>query len=129
VANQPLSRRRALALSAAGGEDTPMDGEQLLQLRSWAGRLASDDRGDVRAAAKAIVMLADEVEALWAERRQPSEGIEAAETTAAAPVRDDAVGEVGSVLRGRLHSFARERRSKHGRESLSGESIPGDRPS
>jgi hypothetical protein len=105
-----------------------MDDEQLLQLRSWAGLLASDDRRDVRAAAKAIVMLADEVEALRAELGQQREAIEATETTAAAPVRDDAVGEVGSVLRGRLHSF-RERRSKHGRESLSGETIPGDRPS
>jgi hypothetical protein len=105
-----------------------MDDEQLLQLRSWAGRLASDDRVDVRAAAKAIVMLADEVEALRAELQQ-SEAIEAADITAAAPVRDDGVGEIGSVLRGRLRSFARERHSKHGRESLSGESSPGDRPS
>jgi hypothetical protein len=107
-----------------------MDDEQLLQLRRWAGRLASDDRVDVRAAAKAIVMLANEVEALRAERPQQSEPIEAAETTtAAAPVRDDAVGEIGSVLRGRLRFFARERLSKHGRESLSRESSPADRPS
>lgn len=104
-----------------------MDDEQLLQLRRWAGRLASDDRVDVRAAAKAILMLANEVEALRADRRQQSEAIEAAEITADAPVRDDAVGEIGSVLRGRLRSFARERLSKHGRESLSRESSPGDR--
>ena len=106
-----------------------MDDEQLLQLRRWAGRLASDDRVDVRAAAKAIVMLADEVEALRADRRQQSEATEAAEITTAVPVRDDTVGEIGSALRGRLRSFARERHSKHGRESLSRESSPGDRPS
>jgi hypothetical protein len=106
-----------------------MDDEQLLQLRRWAGRLVSDDRVDVRAAGKAIVMLANEVEALRADRPQQSEAIEAAETTAAAPVRDDAVGEIGSVLRGRLRSFARERHPKHGRESLSRESSPGDTPS
>jgi hypothetical protein len=106
-----------------------MDDEQLLQLRAWAGRLASDDRVDVRAAAKAIVILANEVEALRADRPQQSEAIEAAETTAAAPVRDDAVGEIGSALRGRLRSFARDRHSKHGRASLSRESSPGDRPS
>jgi hypothetical protein len=106
-----------------------MDDEQLLQLRRWAARLASDDRMDVRAAAKAIVMLADEVEALRTEGPPQSEAIEAAESSAAATVRGDAVGEIGSALRGRLRSFARERHSKHGRESLSRESSPGDGPS
>lgn len=102
-----------------------MNEEQLLELRLWAGRLASDTGADVQAAAKAIVMLADEIEALRAERPQPNDAIEAGAETA--PVGAHAEGEIGSALRGRLRSFARKRLSTPERTPLS-QKQPGDRP-
>ena len=74
-----------------------MDDEQILELRSWAQRLAADDRADVRAAGKAIVMLADELTALRAQQRLENDAL------AAAP--DPESAEVDSSLRARLRSF------------------------
>jgi hypothetical protein len=99
--------------------------EQLLELRLWAGRLASDARADVRAAAKAIVMLVDELEALRAERPQPNDALEAGAETA--PVAAHAEVEIGSAFRGRLRSLARKRLSTHEGRPLS-QKQPGDTP-
>ena len=74
-----------------------MDDEQILELRSWAQRLASDDRADVRAAAKAIVMLSDELTALRAQQRLENDTLEAAP--------DSEPADVDSSLRARLRSF------------------------
>ena len=41
-----------------------LDAEQLAELRAWAGSLLADERADMRAAARALVLLADEVERL-----------------------------------------------------------------
>lgn len=43
-----------------------LDAEKLAQLRAWADSLLGDDRAELRAAARGILMLADEVERLWA---------------------------------------------------------------
>jgi hypothetical protein len=96
----------------------PMNDEQVLELRKWAERLATDGRADVRAAAKAIVLLTNEVKALRARQPKESEAIEAhAKTSTTAPTRDDgSADEFGSLLRGRLRSFARARHSKHAPE-------------
>ena len=79
-----------------------MDDEQVQELRTWAQRLATDDRADVRAAGRAIVMLADELSALRARRRQ-EDGQSVAAPTAAET--DASSTDVASSLRGRLRSF------------------------
>ena len=58
-----------LSDSAQTGQDAPvaLDEEQLTTLRSWADGLALDGRVDVRAAAKAILLLVEEVERLHVE--------------------------------------------------------------
>jgi hypothetical protein len=77
--------------------------EQLRELRAWAGRLEGDERADVRAAGKAIVMLVDEVEALRARQTQEDESVELEPEALAGA----SAVEVGSALRERLRSFAR----------------------
>jgi hypothetical protein len=106
----------------------PVNDEQVLQLRRWAEQLATDRRAEVRAAGKAILLLTDEVKALRAREPKESEAIEAdAKPITLAPVRDDGPGdEFGSVLRGRLRSFARARHSNHDPERRSEKSTPGD---
>lgn len=79
-----------------------MDDEQVLELRSWAQRLATGDRADVRAAGKAIVMLADELTALRAQQRVDSDVL-APVATPATP--DSSPEDVASSLRTRLRSF------------------------
>src|SRR5687768_3357744 len=98
-----VSRVARTHSSAAGRKLVPVNDEQVLQLRRWAERLATDQRAEVRAAGKAIVLLTDEVKALRARQPNESEAIAAAP----APMRDDgSAEEFGSVLRGRLRSFA-----------------------
>jgi hypothetical protein len=83
-----------------------MDDEQVLELRSWAQRLATGDRADVRAAGKAIVMLADELTALRAQERPESDVVAATAapaTTAPEPDQDSA--DVASSLRTRIRSL------------------------
>jgi hypothetical protein len=41
-----------------------LDAEQLAELRAWAGALLADERADMRAAAKALLLMADEIERL-----------------------------------------------------------------
>jgi hypothetical protein len=41
-----------------------LDAEQLAELRTWAGSLLDDERADMRAAARAIVLMAEEIERL-----------------------------------------------------------------
>jgi hypothetical protein len=83
-----------------------MDDEQVLELRSWAQRLATDDRADVRAAGKAIVMLADELAALRARQRVESDVVAAtAPQASTAPEPDPDPAEVASSLRTRIRSL------------------------
>ena len=42
-----------------------LDEEKLRQIRVWAESMLTDERTDARAAARALLMLADEVERLW----------------------------------------------------------------
>jgi hypothetical protein len=83
-----------------------MDDEQVLELRTWAQRLATDDRADVRAAGKAIVMLADELSTLRAREGVQSDSLVVTPgppTNAAPP--DASSADVASSLRTRLRSF------------------------
>lgn len=41
-----------------------LDAEQLEELRAWAGALLGDERADMRAAARALILMADEIERL-----------------------------------------------------------------
>lgn len=88
-----------------------MNDEQLRELRAWAGRLAVDERAELRAAGKAIVMLADEVEALRARQLQGEEALEVEPEAVAIPSGASAA-EVGSALRERLRSFTRAHGSR-----------------
>jgi hypothetical protein len=47
------------------GVDERLDEQKLAQLRRWAEVLLADDRPDMRAAARGLLMLADEIERLW----------------------------------------------------------------
>jgi hypothetical protein len=83
-----------------------MDDEQVLELRNWAQRLASGDRADVRAAGRAIAMLADELTALRAQQRLERDVLAATDVPPAAAQAPDPDGtDVASSLRSRLRSI------------------------
>lgn len=42
-----------------------LDEAKLAQIRAWAESMLTDERADVRAAARGLLMLTDEVERLW----------------------------------------------------------------
>jgi hypothetical protein len=46
-----------------------LDEEKLAQIRAWAEVMLTDERADSRAAARGLLLLADEVERLWAASR------------------------------------------------------------
>jgi hypothetical protein len=46
-----------------------LDEEKLRQIRAWAETLLADEREDARAAARALLLLAEEVERLWEANR------------------------------------------------------------
>ena len=103
-----------------------MDDEQILELRMWAQRLATDDRAELRAAGKAIVMLADELSALRAQQRIESETpapTHSPAPTATAP--DPTSPDVASSLRTRLRSFVGVREPEDGSESAKKPAGPG----
>ena len=83
-----------------------MDDSQVEELRRWAVGLSNDPRPEVKAAAKAILMLTDDVRAarsqLW-EERMIREALEARDAAAEAPSIDrDLFRRVGSSLAGRI---------------------------
>jgi hypothetical protein len=83
-----------------------MDDQQVLELRNWAQRLSSGDRADVRAAGKAIAMLADELTALRAQQRLESDVLAANDAPPMAAQAPDPDGtDVASSLRNRLRSI------------------------
>lgn len=96
---------RTLANPCMGGGIEPMDDEQVLELRRWAQRLAGDDRADIRAAGKAIVMLADELRALRAQRLESDAVDESSRTATTTAAPDPRSEELASSLRTRLRSF------------------------
>jgi hypothetical protein len=46
-----------------------LDEEKLAQIRAWAETMLDDERADSRAAARGLLLLADEVERLWETNR------------------------------------------------------------
>jgi hypothetical protein len=46
-----------------------LDEQKLAQVRAWADSLLADERPELRAAARGLLMMADEVERLWAASR------------------------------------------------------------
>jgi hypothetical protein len=42
-----------------------VDDEKLAQIRAWAEVMLTDERAELRAAARGLLMLADEIERLW----------------------------------------------------------------
>ena len=79
-----------------------MDDAQVEELRRWASGLATDSRPEVKAAAKAILMLSDDLRAarsqLWEERmiREALEARDAAESPETVSV--DLLGRLRSLL-------------------------------
>jgi hypothetical protein len=90
-----------------------MDDSQVEELRRWAVGLSNDARPEVKAAAKAILMLTDDVRAarsqLW-EERMIREALEAREAAAeAAPaIERDLFRRVGSSLARRIRPQSAE---------------------
>jgi hypothetical protein len=85
-----------------------LDEQKIATLRLWADGLARDERDEMRAAARAILMLIDEIELLHVELWHAGRLRGAAEAgEGEAPGEDEARGErpsLRSVLRERLRS-------------------------
>jgi hypothetical protein len=47
-----------------------LDEEKLAQIRAWAETMLADERSESRAAARGLLLLADEIERLWESSRQ-----------------------------------------------------------
>lgn len=45
--------------------DDRLDEEKLAQIRAWAETMLADDRAELRAAARGLLLMADEIEHLW----------------------------------------------------------------
>jgi hypothetical protein len=43
----------------------PLDEDKLAQIRAWAEAMLTDERAELRAAARGLLIMADEVERLW----------------------------------------------------------------
>ena len=89
-----------------------MDDSQVEELRRWAVGLSNDPRPEVKAAAKAILMLTDDVRAarsqLW-EERMIREALEAREAATEAPaIERDLFRRVGSSLARRIRPQSAE---------------------
>jgi hypothetical protein len=87
-----------------------LDEERIDMLRRWGEGLERDDRDEVRAAGRAILLLIEEVEQLhvdlWNARSESS-----------APEPDPAEPEMQSSLRARLSHFGRRRREEVSEQS------------
>ncbi len=46
-----------------------IDEEKLAQIRTWAETMLADERSELRAAGRGLLLMADEVERLWEARR------------------------------------------------------------
>lgn len=96
-----------------------MDDDQVGELRSWAAGLATDSRPEVKAAAKAILLLADDLQAarsqLLEERliREALESRQPVEDDASAGTEPAAADGIDRDLRARLRGYLprRERRA------------------
>jgi hypothetical protein len=90
-----------------------VDDGQVEELRRWAQGLSTDDRPEVHAAAKAILMLADDLQASRSqllEERMIREALEASQNDDQRPEEDtgDVERDLRSRLRGYLHPRSRD---------------------
>jgi hypothetical protein len=46
-----------------------VDEEKLAEIRAWAATMLADERPELRAAARGLILLADEIDRLWESRR------------------------------------------------------------
>jgi hypothetical protein len=83
-----------------------LDEQKLAMLRRWGDGLSRDDREEVRAAGRAILMLSDEIERLhvelWHARDHSEAPVEASPSQWPRSTADETVG---SALRERLSAF------------------------
>jgi hypothetical protein len=86
-----------------------LDEHKLTMLRRWGDGLTHDDREEVRAAGRAILLLSDEIERLhidlWHAQDQRTAEPEEAPPEEAPPEEPSTDGDVGVTLRDRLTSF------------------------
>jgi hypothetical protein len=64
-----VSRLASFDTNYSPGVAERLDEEKLAQVRAWAESLQHDERPELRAAARALLMMADEVERLWVASR------------------------------------------------------------
>lgn len=85
-----------------------MDNGQVGELRSWAVGLSTDSRPEVQAAAKAILLLADDLEAARSqllEERMIREALEASRSLEEVEDEREVEAEIGPDLRDRLRGY------------------------
>jgi len=91
-----------------------LDDEKLETLRSWGAGLSADDRDELRAAGKAILILIEEIEQLqvdvWHARNDGADD----GAPRPAPADDEAAAELDTTLRGRLGRLLPARPAEHG---------------
>jgi hypothetical protein len=90
-----------------------VDDGQVEELRRWAQGLSTDERAEVHAAAKAILMLADDLQATRSqllEERMIREALEASQDDNSRPEQggDEVERDLRSRLRGYLHPRSRD---------------------
>jgi hypothetical protein len=91
-----------------------LDEEKLALLRRWGEGLTVDDREEVRAAGRAILMLSDEIERLYidlwhARDAPPQEPDEIAEPASESAPEEAPEASLGSTLRRRIAALALNR--------------------
>lgn len=91
-----------------------MDDDQVGELRSWAAGLSDDTRPEVKAAAKAILLLANDLEAARSQLLEERLIREALEARQSLEQPDEAIAddEIDRDLRSRLRSYVPSLRSR-----------------
>src|SRR6266576_905446 len=102
-----------------------IDEEKLAQIRAWAEVMLADERAESRAAARGLLLLADEIELLW-EASRNARGVKSVAARSAVPLttRHRRTEEPLSVLR---HLHERLGRRNVARPGLDGERLGGRR--
>jgi len=92
-----------------------LDDEKLETLRSWGAGLSADDRDELRAAGKAILILIEEIEQLqvdvWHARNDGADDAAPARPTDA---EEESAAELDTTLRGRLGRLLPARPAENG---------------
>lgn len=89
-----------------------MDEHRLATLRRWGDGLTRDDREEVRAAGRAILLLSDEIERLHIDLWHAQDSRPAPDDETATPFEAEPSPDVATTLRHRLSAFRLSRTNK-----------------